>query len=661
MPATDSQLLYGLGPFAGMRPGRPGVFVPVRPQTQDVTTVTMLSNADTHRFNYSLTSSAGRLAFIEFPNLSNIRCLLRYDVGPNQPLFIGRDWGGRIQYYDVLNNRFVDLGPGPSRFTMGVQDDGNMYLNDGTQFTIDADGLTLQLSQWQYPAFQGTPILQKVPTAAPGLAVQEYFYAFTVITTIQTLQGPVKQESAPIGALAPFPYHKTIMQSDVPAAVQISGLGGGIDGDGNSYAIGIYRLSQNQPNWFQLVVTQAGTYVDTATDQSISGNQQLAYSGQPPPLEPNQLWPIAEYLDRMWIFAIVQNKATNGLPQTQMWYSNVGQGWNFDYVNQVLPVGNEATTPDQSKGFAQPPTYGAEPVALIKFGSLLVGFRQNDSWFVTGQDQNTFQVIPLFDTVGCIAQFGPVTGRGILAWPATSGYWSWDGANLNYISDDIFELLQTINPADAGQQVGFYWNNFFCWSYPTLGYTLRWHAPTNTWDQLSYAMQTAPAATRVVGNNPLAPTTSPPYNQVIGVRSLGESFIDSWFADPSNDLGVTAVAAANGPYSDLGLPGSTQTVRWIVLHGPPQPGATATVTLHRDYDNLAPITMPADPGTGAPLAPFDLGSDYPWIIQVPDGYSQCTAMALNVQITANPTGTAPIQLWKCEAYGQISRDMAIKV
>ena len=109
------------------------------------------------------------------------------------------------------------------------------------------------------------------------LAPQTYYYAFTVVTTITTINGSIKQESAPIGADAPYPYHKQIHQSDEPAAIQISGLGGGTNDDGTTYAIRIYRQSTNQPIWFEVTTTQDATYIDTATDQSISGNQQLAF------------------------------------------------------------------------------------------------------------------------------------------------------------------------------------------------------------------------------------------------------------------------------------------------------------------------------------------------------------------------------------------------
>lgn len=670
MPATDEQLLYGLGPFGTMQPGRPGVYVPIRPFAQGATTVDTLNNIDTHRLHGAATTGHGRINLTQLPALGNIQTLIRYDVGPFKPYWIAQDGAGNINYYDQKDATIYQLMADASIYSQGVQDDGNIFFNNGTQAWVIPDGLHLKIGVWQPGPISTSGIdVDKVPFSNSGLTAETYYYAFTIVTSIPTVNGTIQQESVAVGANAPYPYSVTLKPGDVPnTAVQINTTGGGVNADGNSYKVRIYRQSTNQPNWFAVALTPNAAYIDSKSDQSISGNIQLLSStiNTPPPVGNNQLWPIAEYLNRMWIFTIVTNAGTNNVPQTQLWYSNVGQGWSFDPIAQVLPVGNENTSPEGGNTFTNPPVYGAEPVALSRFGSLLIAFRNGDSWFVTGQDENTFQVIPLFDTLGCGAQYGPVSGRGILAWPANNlEYWTFDGANLSYISDDLYELTQGINPTAWSQQVGFYWNEYFCWSFPNLQFTLRWHSATGQWDKVPYAT-IAVATAKVQGANALNASLSPPYNQAVAVRAsqttTSSNILDSWFADPVMDLGLPITGTIIGPASDTMAPANTKTLRWIVLHGPVQaPGTTATVTLHRDFDSI-----PIQPSQTAPPSPtvfpsFDLSQPPPWIIQIPSDSSQCTTFSIDVALTTAPGATAPAQLWKAEVYGQISREMALKV
>ena len=661
MAATDSQLLYGLGPFGGMKFGRPGVFVPVRPMTDGPSDAYFTSFIDTQRFHMAATGGYGRTEFIQFPNLVDIVGLVRYDVDSIRPYWIAQDSTGRLNYYDLKNDLITDLGVQGTPFTEAIQCDGNIFLNNGMQIYVTPDAAypgtpkqALAITQWQFPKFAGTPTLSKVSVPAEDeLEAQTYYYAFTVVTTLTTINGPVKQESAPIGANAPYPYKITLKQGDEPQAVQIAGIGGGTNDDGTTYAIRIYRQSTNQPIWFEVITTQDATYIDTATDQSISGNAQLPFSGQQPPVGSGKEWPIAEYLDRGWVFAVVQNGATQQQPQTQIWYSNVGQTWNFDDVAQVLLVGNEATTPAQTAVNYEVP-YGELPVAMTKFGSLLIAQREGDSWFVTGQDQNTFQVITLFDSVGSIAPEGGVVGRGIFAWMADSGFWSFDGSNLNYISDDIWELLRTFTPGTQTTAVGFYWQNYFCWSFPANNITLCWHAPTQQWSTLPFALTNA-ATLRSVGTVPGNVTGSPTFNQVVGVRP-GTNILDAWFSDPIFDLGLPVESDWQGPASDVGAPQFTKTVGWLLVEAPPQPGAYCTVTLHRNLD------APTKTGQYAPYtATFLLDGNEPMLQKVPQEFGECTLLSLEVKFQPAVGATSPVQIWKAEAHGKIHREYAIRV
>lgn len=660
MADTNAQILYGLGPFGGMKYGRPGVFNPVRPAAQGPSDAYFTSFIDTQRFHMAATGAYGRKQFFQFPALEPIGALVRYDVGPARPYWIAQDASSRINFYDYANLLVTDLGDIGSVFTQGVQCDGNVYLNNGRQLYVTADASypgnpkqTLALCEWQYPKYSGTPVLNKVSVPADeALAPQEYWYAFTVIVKIPTINGIVKQETAPIGANAPYPYHKNLLASEAPQAVQISQIGGGINADGLEYSIGIYRQSTNQPVWFFVAETSLSTYTDSASDQSISGNRQLAFSGQQPPVGPDANWPIAEYLDRMWVFSIVQNAATQQQPQTQLWYSNVGQAWNFDDIAQVLLVGNENTSPSQSAGSDYAVPYGELPTAITKFGSLLIAQREGDSWLVTGQDQNTFQAITLFDSVGCIAPFSPVVGRGIFAWLADSGFWSFDGSNLTYISDDIYELLQTFTPGTQTTAVGFYWQNYFCWSFPANNITVCWHAPTQQWSTLPFALSNA-AALRSVGSDPTNVTGSATFNQVVGVRP-DTNIIDAWFADPVFDLGEPVTSDWVGPASDVDVPQFRKTIEWLLVEAPQQ-DATVYVTIHRDMDRKTK-TGEYEPYT----ATFNLSDPLPLMQKVPQEYANCQLLSLEVKFAPKVGATQPVQIWKVEAHGKIVRQYAVR-
>jgi hypothetical protein len=655
--ATDSQLLYGAGPFGGIK-AIPGVFNPVRPFAQGPVGAQNISNADIQRNEGALTTAFGRLPFINFPGLDDLKIVTRFDVAPARPYWIAQDHTSHVKFYDLNNQFYGDLGDIGSQFTQAVQCDGNVYLNNGQQIFVTPDPSypgtpqqTLQSCEWQYPPYTGTPTLAKV-FFEPGLAAETYYYAFTVITTIPTINGNIFQESAPIGANSPFPFKITIKSTDDNLAIQILGIGGGINADGLHYKIGIYRMSTNQPVWFQVTTTSAASYIDNATDQSISGNQQLNFSGQPPPLSGTATWPIAEYLDRMWVFAKVNNANTNNVPQTQLWYSNVGQGWNFDAVAQVLLVGNESTTPAGTSVNTVVP-YGSQPTSLIKFGSFLIAFRSADSWFVTGQDENTFQVITLFDSLGCIAPMGPVVYRGILAWPSDTGFWAFDGTNLTYISADIWLLLQSLTPGTQSQMVGFAWQEYLCWSFPADDLTLRYNLNTQQWDTLPYATTSA-STLRSVGSNPLNNTGSQTYNQVVAVRPRS-IWIDAWFADPANDLSLGITTDWTGPYSDGDLPHATKNYRYIVLSAPWQPGVKVNITLHRDFDQIvgSGVDEVVEPWTGT----IDLGDPLPFILPIPAEYSEGTVAALDLSFTS-AVGGAPIQVWKVEMYGSVKREFA---
>ena len=204
--------------------------------------------------------------------------------------------------------------------------------------------------------------------------------------------------------------------------------------------------------------------------------------------------------------------------------------------------------------------------------------------------------------------------------------------------------------------VGFAWQEYLCWSFPTENITLRWHVPTQQWDSLPYATPYA-ASLRSVGSDPTNSQGSPTFNQVVAVRP-NSNWIDAWFADPANDLGEGITTDWLGPWSDAGAPQSKKEYRYISILAPPRPGVEVSVTLYRDFSQTvgSGTENVVEPWTGT----IDLGGKMPFILQIPAKFSLGTVAELDVSFTS-PVGGPEVTIWKVEMYGAIKRDMAVHV
>jgi hypothetical protein len=463
------------------------------------------------------------------------------------------------------------------------------------------------------------------------------------------------QTTAVVGGNAPYPYKLTIDKGDTNTAIQINGQLSGVTAEGYPYQTAIYRMSSNVPVWYQVAVVSGSLYIDNATDASISANPQMSFAGQQPPTGtlsnapsgyggPN---PIAAYQDRMWVMATISNHDTGNVPQTQVWYSNVGQPWNFDAINQVLVLDDWQTSPLGTLGGQGDLPYGLTPYALVPLGGILLLFLSQATWFINGSDETTYQPLQLFPDIGIAGPLAWVLGGGMVAWLSSNGagVWTYDGESLNYISQDIYNDLQAIPPTQWQSCAAGYADEQYFFSFPEAGVTFRFYLPTKEWTMLPYASPSFAAAVQV-GSNPVA-ASSFKLNQLVAVRE-GTFYLDSWLDGKENDLGLGTSVSWQSPYSDSGTPWMQKDYRWIGLSAPQQVGKV-TLELFVDYDNVPTVSNTFDVSSGFTTQFFPIDQD------TANGY----ACSLKVTFTTAVGATEPIEVWSAFVGGTPKRGWTI--
>jgi hypothetical protein len=668
MAGEEFQPLLRVGPFRKFDTKNAQVYQ--RDQSGIDSTAIALSNADTSRNLGSLMNAFGRNAFQQFPPVSgSITNVIRYDVSPTRPYWIVEDTIGQNFAFDY-NNDLISNIPAPSGnlWTQAVQSNGNVFFNSGVQaFVVHNQGYpgqpkqSVETAEWQYPApsqaIYGYGV-SKV-SDSPGLAQGTYDYAFAQVIHLPAVGGDIIQTTAVTGGNSPYPYQTNISKSEAGnTANELIGLFSGLTAEGYAYKTAIYRMSSNVPVWYQVAIVSGSVYVDNATDASISANPQMSFAGQQPPTgfgstSPSgfaSLAPIASHQDRMWVMAIVNDTATNHQPQTQVWYSNEGQPWNFDATNQVLLLNDQQTNPLQTGAGTIPLPYGQNPVAMVSLGSILICWLSNQTWFINGSDETTYQPLQLFPDIGLIAPNGYCVGGGMAAWLSAQGIWTYDGANLTYISNDIYNELQEMGPVSLTTCAAAYADENFYFSFPvsgsTGGVTWRYYLPAQEWTMLPYASPSFAADTQV-GSNPNY-LDSFKLNQLVAVRN-GTDWLDAWLDGKENDLGEGTAVSWQTPYVDSGQPWVEKDYRFLGISAPVQVGLV-TLTLYVDYNNVPSVSHTFDLNSGLTTQFFSVSQD------TANGY----ACSLEITFETDVGATEPIELWSAFVGGTMRRGFTLK-
>jgi len=680
----DVKPLLRLGPFGGLNTR---TAQPYEPTTDAV----FASNADTHRFGGALSNVMGRTRFVTFAGLdvtggTGLVALARFDTSPQVTAYVGCGYvagptlpNGIAEAYFPTTATFASLSSITNVWSRAVQSNGNLFLDNGQQVFLGNDG-DLHAALWQYPVpNQATQGYTLNTVADPGTQMEAATYSYAFVQQIQLpgIDGTIDQETTPLYLTAQGQPLFSITTNGAQD-VQISGTFAGTTPDGYPYVTQVYRESTNVAVWYLLTtLTTNNTYTDSASDQSIAGNQQLTLDNDQPPAgvidaSGFALNPIESFQDRMWVLARVQDASTNYLPQTQLWYSRVGLPWSFDAALQVLLAGDDATMV-QTGPFVDPSIYGDTPAGLAKLGSTLLVFKTLSTLQVFGVDQSNYTIVPLFADIGLVAPYSLVKGNGLVIWLSAEGVFSYDGANLQYLSDDIYNALQSYPPNVLRNAVGSYADLTYCLSLPDAAITYEYYIPNKKWLPVPYATNAAAFSPSLPNDSTLASgePIGGKFNQIAAAEP-GTYNVDFWFDGPrvsgatttapqELDLGLPITVEWTGPLSDSGSPTAQKNYKYIAIAAPPQAV-------------LATVTLTIDPGfADSPSAfvsePFDLSlGPTTKIIRVPQAYSrgysaQLSISAVNASAPSQlgvvtPSG-ATMQIWSVSVGGSIDRDWSV--
>jgi hypothetical protein len=635
------EILYRAGPFKAFNTRQADVY-------QDPGNATSCANADTHRLGGALSNFFGRAIYLTFPGLSTLESIARYDVGPQNPYWITMDADGRALTYDAFDNIFQSTTMPNGQWTNAVQCDGNIFFNNGQQmFATTGSPTPLDVALWQYPEppeFNVSRTSQAQEPSGAFLPAGEYSYALAYVIALPSVNGTISQTTQARGTGGAFPFPHTVISNGSVSALITAPLSGTTP-DGYPFTSTLYRFSENQPQWFLLASGLTGSsYLDVASDASLTANAEINLALQQPPVGPNQINPIEEYQDRMWVLARVTSAATNNVPQTQLWYSNVGQPWAFDGTNQVLLVGNEFTLPIGNTNSAFTPTlgpndttYGDEPVALCRLGSQLLVFKTQSTWMVVGSDQVSYTAIPLFSDLGCIAPGSVCKGNGVVFWLSAQGVYAYDGSNLTYLSDPIYNVLQQGQGVLSAAQGGYCDLTYFL-TDPAAGQTYAMYLPTKEWTILPYVSSFFVNDTSVL-DAPGSDVGFFKFNQLMGGAS---NQLVSFTAGGENDLGAGTAVSWTGPIWESGQPWTEKDYQWVSLSAPVQSSSViATVTT---------VFNPGSPTAPPPaVSTFDLSQGPMQNQHLPQG-SRGYAIQMTVQFITPVNANGPVSIYSI-AYG----------
>lgn len=381
----------------------------------------------------------------------------------------------------------------------------------------------------------GTMTLTAGAVSAGGGQVGTYYYVFTYSNGLQ--------ESSPSPATGAFVSAGQLAVITIPTST-----------DPQVTTINAYRVGGSLGQWQFVAAYPNGLssqFLDTQADIFVTG-QNLVQHRDPPA----NFTAIASHKDRMWGFGVntVYNPTPGGSiasygPQpADLWYSTFAEPTSFDSVSQTLQVGREQS--------------GDIAVGLSSLGSVLMAFKSKTTWMVYGSDPTSFVVLKTFD-IGCVTQTSIVTAEGIVYWLATQGVYAFDGASLQYLSQDIQPTLDAFTPAQTAQCEAFYFKHCYHLSFPTSGITFIYDTIRKEWRTIALSTD---ASVFDVDNNEVTADR---------VGAVGD--FDNWFSS-TTDLGTPIVASYVSKVFDS-PPGTVLQCHSIRVSAPVQASQQISITV----------------------------------------------------------------------------------
>jgi hypothetical protein len=553
-------------------------------------------------------------------------------------------------------------------FDSAVQFGGILYTNSGQQYSSNNPN---NFYSWQYGAPNAVVYEYSVTTGSGALPAGTYYYAFTQV--VQIPNGGPLQETSATGALPvtgpppPTTLYPYAVTSGGSQSAIITGTFSGTTADGATFTTNLYRQSTNVPVWTLVANLTGTTYTDNASDTQIGANQELQIYQDPPPLSGGVGGPggaIFVHLSRIWCFVLVNDYASNFVPQCQLWYSEFGVPYYFNQVaqedgGQVLVVDNSGT-PNTTPGSQTYQGYGDIPIAGVSMGGTALLFKSRSTSLLFGNDQDTFFTTPAFP-IGCISRRSVISALGQIWWLSEDGAYTFNGTGPQYLSQKVRNTLKSIPMQDQINAVSSFSNLTWYISFPQTGITLAYYTVTGEWHTLPYSCSAAAS----IPANPVTPLTSSSFttqpfasvtgqpNEVVAAR-FSSNALDNWFVTEA-DLGAPNSGTWQSPLTTSGAPHIQKTYDYVTIYAPFQAGScTFTLTIDPGSTNPKVFTQTVTDLSAAGSGQSE--TRHIWRVS-PDlrGYSA----QLSVTLTTTTGQTVPTSLYLCQVWGTFDRALVI--
>jgi hypothetical protein len=342
--------------------------------------------------------------------------------------------------------------------------------------------------------------------------------------------------------------------------------------------INVYRIGGALSDWLLVGTTTPGatSFSDNLPDGSVTG-QTMVFHRDPPP----NMVGVELYKERVfgWFNSLGAESSNTTLtkpypPQalssSSLYYANPTEPWGFNNDQQILPISYNPTILQAGGDYGQ--------VCKKVAGGLLL-FKTEGVWPLAGEDPSSFSVDYSWP-MGLVSYHAVAEGGGLVFWCSNQGVFSTDGLTPTYIGGDIQVWIDNNTTlADRQATAGFFFNQVYYLSFPTLGVTWGYWLASQKWHKLPWATDVAyyepersgaNNAQEVVASNPSVP---------------GE--IDVWFA-AETDRSQPITSTFLSKIEDNDQPEVTKAYTMLSLSAPVQPGVLVTVTMNINPGQVAP-------------------------------------------------------------------------
>jgi hypothetical protein len=168
---------------------------------------------------------------------------------------------------------------------------------------------------------------------------------------------------------------------------------------------------------------------------------------------------------------------------SDLWYTNSAEPWGWNSVTQVIPV--------------NPNDYADVAVAGGSLGGIAFLVMSQSAWAFYGDaPEDMQQPQQVGQNLGCVSAASFCIAFGSAFWLSNQGVMMFNASNLQCISNDIKEFLDTCSQADLQASVGLFNDGHYYLSFPTkqvsFGYNVNasmWYPTTFYWSAAFFDLE----------------------------------------------------------------------------------------------------------------------------------------------------------------------------